>query len=74
MTHTTERPFKCDFCPKSFKTVKSMGFHRKEMHHEEWEANKEQIMARNRALHQAKQGKDGDEVAVLDEATGMIYR
>ena len=39
-THSDERPYKCDFCPKRYKTNKQMGFHRKEVHHEEWEANK----------------------------------
>merc|ERR1712150_41341 len=77
-THSGERPFKCDFCPKMFSTNKSMGFHRKEMHHEEWEANKDQILARKKALtqarrHQRKGGKENGEVAILDETTGIIF-
>ena len=74
-THTGEHPYKCDFCPKSFTSSKTMGNHRTRMHQKEWVENKEQIMARKRALCLAKRykGKDRGEVAVLDEATGVIY-
>ena len=81
-THSDERPFKCDFCPKAFKSNKQMGFHRKELHHEEWEANKVEIMARNKALSMEKRyknnklnvcGQDNGEAALLDAATGLVY-
>ena len=81
-THTGERPYKCDFCPKSFKTSKALGVHRQRMHQKEWEANKEEIMARNRALVIGKRyknnklnvcGEDNGEAAILDAATGMVY-
>ena len=58
-----------------------MGFHRKELHHEEWEANKAEIMARNKALaierrHKNNKlnvcGQDNGEAALLDEATGNL--
>ena len=83
-THTGERPYKCNFCPKKFTSNKAMGFHRKEQHHEEWEANKAQIMAQRQALAHAKRGlkfnqkdacgKDNGETALLDESTGMIFK
>ena len=82
--HTGERPYKCDFCPKTFTSSKLMGYHRKKQHHEEWEANKSQIMAQKKALAHAKQelkfnqkddcGKDNGETAILDESTGMIFK
>ena len=81
--HTKERPYRCDFCPKQFASQKCMGAHRQKYHYEEWEENKERIMARNRALTHARRyksakedtlaGEDNGEAAILDEATGMVY-
>ena len=81
-THTGERPYKCDFCPRLFASQKYMGRHRVEDHSEEWEANKTRIMARNKALTKAKRynktneetcGEDNGEATILDEETGVVY-
>ena len=57
-THSDEHPYKCDFCPKMFKTYKQMGLHRKNAHQEEWEENKAEIMKRNRVLAIEKRYKN----------------
>ena len=69
-THAGNRQYKCDFCPKTFTTNKSMGFHRKEMHHEEWEERK----------RSSKQELEGEEtcdstitVTVKEDAEVIYY-
>ena len=67
-THTGDRQYKCDFCPKTFLTNKSMGFHRKEMHHVEWEEHK-------RSSRQVIEGEDNcDEslTVVISEESEMV--
>ena len=68
-THTGNHQCKCDFCPKTFTTNKSMGFHRKEMHHEEWEARK---ISRKREIEGGENG-EGQETVEIDEYVEMIY-
>ena len=81
-THSDEHPYKCDFCPKMFKTYKQMGLHRKNAHQEEWEENKAEIMKRNRVLAIERRyknnklnicGQDNGQATLLNEATGMVY-
>ena len=67
-THTGDRQYKCDFCSKTFLTNKSMGFHRKEMHHAEWEEQK-------RLLRQEKEEEDDCDdsfTIIINENTDII--
>ena len=60
-THKGAHPYKCYFCPHSLTSKKSLIAHCKDMHPEEWELNKDEIMKKNKSHNHLKIHKDSEE-------------